>query len=267
MDTIYFRFVEHKPGTRLEFEGGLAVLTIDRPHVRNAINVATMHELDGRLDEIAASDCHVLVVTGAGDSAFVSGGDLKELARIRSFGEAQEMALTMRRVLDRIASLPIPTIAAMNGDAYGGGAEFSVSCDIRIAPDDLKMAFNQVRLGIMPAWGGIERLTDIVGPSKALYLMTTGEVITAEHAQAWGLLERVVPRAEFELVWRSVARTMAEAPRGALIGIKHVLRSHRPAAHPALAEEATAAFAHTWISDDHWRMVEEMDAKRKAAKK
>ena len=267
MDIVYFRFVEHKPGTRLEFEGGIAVLTIDRPHVRNAINVATMHELHRRLDEIeAASDCHVLVITGAGDTVFVSGGDLKELARIRTVEEAKEMAVTMRGVLDRVASLPIPVIAAMNGDAYGGGAEFSVAADFRIAPDDLKMAFNQVRLGIMPAWGGIERLTDIVGPSRALYLTTTGEVITAEHAQAWGLLERVVPRDEFELVWRKLARTIADSPRGALVSIKQVLRNHRPAVHPATADHATSVFADTWVSDDHWRMVEEMDAKRRAAK-
>jgi enoyl-CoA hydratase/carnithine racemase len=172
----------------------------------------------------------------------------------------------MRRVLDRIASLPVPVIAAMNGDAYGGGAEFSVACDIRIAADDIKMAFNQVRLGIMPAWGGIERLADIVGPAKALYLMTTGEVVTAEHAQAWGLLERVVPRPEFELVWRSVAATMAGVPRASLAGIKEVLRAHRPAVNPATFDRAVDVFAHTWVSDDHWRMVEEMNAARRATK-
>ena len=258
--------MEHKPGSRLEIDGGLAVLTIDRPQVLNAINIATMHELHQRLDEVESADVHVLVITGAGERVFVSGGDLKELALIRTHDAARDMASTMRRVLDRIASLPVPVIAAMNGDAYGGGAEFSVACDIRIAADDIKMAFNQVRLGIMPAWGGIERLTDIVGPAKALYLMTTGEVVTAEHAQAWGLLERVVPRPEFELVWRSVAATMAGVPRASLAGIKEVLRAHRPAVNPASFDRAVDVFAHTWVSDDHWRMVEEMNAARRAAK-
>ena len=264
---LYCWSVEHERGTRLDIDGGLAVLTIHRPQVRNAINVATMHELHEQLDAIEAADVHVLVVTGAGDTAFVSGGDLKELAALRTVEAAQEMAITMRQVLDRIASLPIPVVAAMNGDAYGGGAEFSVACDMRIAADDVKIVFNQVRLGVMPAWGGIERLADIVGPSRAMYLMTTGEVITAEHAQAWGLFERVVPRAEFELVWRSLARSMAEVPRASLDGIKQVLRTHRPAVHPAMMQEATRLFANTWVADDHWRMVEEMDAKRKAAKR
>jgi enoyl-CoA hydratase/carnithine racemase len=86
------------------------------------------------------------------------------------------------------------------------------------------------------------------------------------NAQAWGLLERVVPRDEFELVWRKLAGTIADSPRGALVSIKQVLRNHRPAVHPATADHATSVFADTWVSDDHWRMVEEMDAKRRAAK-
>jgi len=122
----------------------------------------------------------VLVVTGAGTRVFVAGGDLKELAAIRTHDDAVAMAHTMRTVLDRIATLPVPVLAAVNGDAYGGGAEVAVACDIRIAADDVRCGFNQVALGIMPAWGGIERLTALVGRGRALMLMTTGRVFLAQ---------------------------------------------------------------------------------------
>jgi enoyl-CoA hydratase len=256
--------MEDKSGTTLQFDRGIAILTIDRPQVRNAINLATMDELGDRLDAIEASDCHVLVLTGAGDSVFVSGGDLKELAAIRSFVDARAMAEKMRSVLDRLAALPIPVVGALNGDAYGGGAEVAVACDIRIAADHLKLAFNQTRLGIMPAWGGVERLADLVGTSRALYLMSTGEVITAAQALEWGLVERMAPRAEFEQLWKQIAESIAVVPRDALIGIKAVLRAHRPGAHPSLAAGATEAFAKAWIAEDHWRLADEMQARRRS---
>ena len=150
-------------GVRLDRDGLVTVLTIDRPEARNAIARATMQELAGALDDVEASPARVLVVTGAGTRVFVAGGDLKELAAIRTHEDATAMAETMRGVLDRLATLPIPVVAAVNGDAYGGGAEVAVACDIRIAADDVQCAFNQVALGIMPAWGGIERLTALRG--------------------------------------------------------------------------------------------------------
>src|SRR5919199_1120463 len=88
--------------------------------------------------------------------------------------EAQAMAMTMRTLLDRLASLPVPVVAALNGHAFGGGCEVAIACDFRIACDDVKLAFNQVDLGIMPAWGGIERLQAVIGRGRALYLLTTG---------------------------------------------------------------------------------------------
>src|SRR5690349_21006304 len=182
-------------GVRLERDGMVTVLTIDRPDARNAIARATMRELASALDEIETSPAHVLVVTGAGTRVFVAGGDLKELAAIRTHDDAAAMAHTMRTVLDRLATLPVPVVAAVNGDAYGGGAEVAVACDIRIAADDVRCAFNQVALGIMPAWGGIERLTALVGRGRALMLMTTGRVLDAGAALALGLFDEVVPRA------------------------------------------------------------------------
>ena len=126
-------------------------------------------------------------------------------------------------------------VAAVNGDAYGGGAEVAVACDIRIAADDVRCAFNQVALGIMPAWGGIERLTALVGRGRALALMTTGRVLDAEAALALGLFDEVVPRPQFDDRWREVAAQIACAPRDALVGIKAAQRAAFPTARPDLA--------------------------------
>ena len=172
---------------RLDHDGNMAVLTIDRPEARNAIARATMRELASALDEVADSPVRILVVTGGGSRVFVAGGDLKELASIRTIEDATAMAETMRSILDRLATLPVPVVAAVNGDAYGGGAEVAVACDIRIAADDVRCGFNQVALGIMPAWGGIERLTALVGRGRALTLMTTGRVLGADDALRQGL--------------------------------------------------------------------------------
>jgi len=253
-------------GVRLDHDGAVTVLTIDRPEARNAIARATMAELSDALDEVAASNAHVLVVTGAGNRVFVAGGDLKELAAIRTEAEATAMAVTMRTVLDRLATLPIPVLAAVNGDAYGGGAEVAVACDMRIAADDVKFGFNQVALGIMPAWGGIERLGGILGRGRALLLITTGRVLTAPDAFTLGLFDEIVGRDQFEQHWHEVAAQIARAPRDALVGIKAAHRAAHPSARPDLAGDAIASFARTWVADDHWRMVDEAEQRRRAAR-
>ena len=131
-----------------------------------------------------------LVITGAGDKAFVSGGDLKELSALRTEAEAAAMAWRMRTVCDRIADFPGPVIAALNGHALGGGAEVAVAADIRLAADDIKIGFNQVALAIMPAWGGAERLADAGRTGQALLLAGTGAVLDAAEAERVGLVDR-----------------------------------------------------------------------------
>src|SRR6185312_2811114 len=176
----------------LELQEGMAILTVDRPAVRNAIGLTTMDALDQALD--AAADADVLVIRGGGDRAFISGGDLKELAKIRTESEAVAMALRMRRLCDRIATFPAPVVAALNGHALGGGAEVAVAADIRVAADDITIGFTQARLATL------------TGRAQALLLTTTGERIGTAEAHRIGLVERVYPRAEFEDSWRALAR-------------------------------------------------------------
>jgi enoyl-CoA hydratase/carnithine racemase len=230
----------------LEIDDGLAVVTIDRPQARNAISLETMGQLEKALD--GAAGARALVITGAGDRAFVSGGDLKELAALRTELEAGAMAWRMRAICDRLADFGAPVIAALNGHALGGGAEVAVAAHIRLAADDIKIGFNQVTLAIMPAWGGAERLAELVGPSRALLLAGTGRVLGAEEAARIGLIDQVIGRDTFQETWRAVARSMASRPAGE---IKKVIDG-------ATTTEAVAAFARLWVADEHWAAADKV---------
>jgi enoyl-CoA hydratase len=250
-------------GVRLLIDGGLAVITIDRPAARNAIGFATVDELNAAFDEVEASEAAVLVITGGGDRAFVSGGDLKELSAIRTHEQALAMANNIRSTLDRLASMPMPVVAAMNGHALGGGAEVAVAADIRIAADDISIGFNQVTLGIMPAWGGAERLTQLVGRSRAMLAMTSGTRYDAPTAQQFGLLDIVVPRKSFDQEWRALADRMANLAPGAARSIKSVIVAAAPSVHEHTRETATDVFAQLWVAEAHWDAVDAMTQKRK----
>lgn len=252
------------PGVRLERDGAIAIVTIDRPASRNAIGLGTIGPLHQAIRSIAGSDARVLAVRGGGDRVFVSGGDLKELATLRTEGQAQAMARDMRRTLDALSQLEIPVVGVLNGDAYGGGCEFAMACDFRVAADDIRMAFNQVALDIMPAWGGIERLVATVGRARAMYLLSTGRVLSAAEAQSYGLIEEVVPRSEFEGRWREIVDALAGASPLSLRGIKAVVGSADSPARPDLEDASTAVFATTWTSDAHWEAVERLQSRRRA---
>ncbi|HXK24065.1 MAG TPA: enoyl-CoA hydratase/isomerase family protein [Myxococcota bacterium] len=248
---------------RVEHDAGVAVVTIDRPEVRNAIGSATVDALATALDHVEESSAAVLVLRGGGDRAFVSGGDLKELNAIRKYEDAVQMASRMRKLLDRVAAFPIPVIAALNGHALGGGAEVAIAADIRVAADDIKIGFNQVTLGIMPAWGGAERLAHAIGRSRALLAIATGELYDAPTAHRLGLVDLVVPRATFDAEWRRLAHRMAATAPGATRAVKSVVGAAIPSYHPDLEEGATAAFAELWMADAHWAAVEAFDQKRR----
>jgi enoyl-CoA hydratase len=251
-------------GVRLDLDDAVAVVTIDRPEVRNAIGFATLDALEATLDGVVASSAAVLVLRGGGDRAFVSGGDLKELGAIRTHEEAVCMARRARRVLDRLADLPLPVIAALNGHALGGGAEVAVAADIRVAADDIRIGFNQVTLGIMPAWGGAERLTRIVGRSRALLAISTGDLYDASTAQRLGLVDIVVPRAAFADEWRALARRMASTAPGTTRAVKAVVGAAAPAVHRDLEDGATDAFARLWTAEAHWAAVAALERNRRS---
>jgi enoyl-CoA hydratase len=241
----------------LDLDEGVAVVTIDRPEVRNAIGPATMDALDAALD--GAAGANVVVIRGGGDRAFISGGDLKELAKVRTHDEAVAMALRMRRLCDRIATFPAPVIAALNGHALGGGAEVAVAADIRVAADDIKIGFTQASLAIMPAWGGAERLAAVVGRAQALLLTTTGERVDTTEAHRIGLVDRVYPREGFEASWRALAGRVAASPARPIKAVIAAAAAHH---HPAHERPAVDAFAALWTSEAHWAAVDQATSRR-----
>lgn len=248
---------------RVEIARGVATIAIDRPHARNALALRTMTEIDDALTDVERGKARVIVIRGAGDKAFCAGGDLKELEHMRSGDDAAAMATRMRATLDRITALRIPVVGALNGDAFGGGAELALACDFRIAAGHARIGFTQVALGLMPAWGASERLAALVGRGKALHMLLTGRVFTAMEALEVGLVEEVVASEQFDKRVDAIARGVAAAPPDAVAGMKRSVDAVRPHRHPELAEGAIRTFTQTWTAPAHWRAVERMERLRK----
>ncbi|HSE63649.1 MAG TPA: enoyl-CoA hydratase-related protein [Thermoanaerobaculia bacterium] len=175
-------------------EEGIRVLTVDRPEKLNALNSDVLGQLAEAVDA-AASDpaLRCLVLTGAGEKAFIAGADIGELAKLTPV-EGREHSRRGQALLDRIESLPVPSIAAINGYAYGGGLELAMACTIRVASENARMGLPETSLGILPGYGGTQRLARHVGRARAFELVLTSEKgLTATEAERIGLVNRVVP--------------------------------------------------------------------------
>jgi len=191
---------------KLEQDGALLVVTINRPEVRNALDPQTWAELRAMVRYVRADDTvRAVVLTGAGEKAFASGADIRTL-RDRSAWEY--LRAEAQDVLLELENLPKPTIAAINGVALGGGCELCMACDIRIAADHARFGQPEVALGILPSAGGTQRLARLVGFGKAKELIMTGAIVGAREAERIGLVNRVVPAAELMAAIRATADTL-----------------------------------------------------------
>jgi enoyl-CoA hydratase len=169
----------------------IAIVTINRPDKRNALNATVRRELVAAFDEVRDDDdVRVVIITGAGDKAFVAGADIGEFAQRTPL--EQRASMQGRRIFDEVAALPKPVLAMINGVALGGGCELALACDLRIAARSARLGQPEVRLGLIPGAGGTQRLPRLVGPSRALRLILTGEPIGAEEAHRIGLVDEVV---------------------------------------------------------------------------
>ena len=196
----------------LERDGAVAVLTINRPQVLNALNTPTVDALRRAVLELKHDPAiRVVILTGAGEKAFVAGADINELAVQRPV-DGKEHALRGQHVFDLIENMGKPVIAAINGFALGGGCELALACTLRLAADTARLGQPEINLGIIPGYAGTQRLARLVGKGAALDLLLSGRHITAAEALQIGLVNRVVPAAELMTEARKLASELAAKP-------------------------------------------------------
>jgi enoyl-CoA hydratase len=188
----------------------IAVVTINRPKVLNALDIPTLLELESAFERIEHDDeVRVIIITGAGERAFVAGGDIADLNTRDGLAHYQEFAEVVHRVFRRIEICDKPTIAAVNGYALGGGTELILATDIRVLADTARLGLPEITLGIFPGAGGTQRIIRQVSPCRAKEIMFTGEQISAAEALAIGLVNKVVPKANVLAEAQSLASKIA----------------------------------------------------------
>ena len=215
---------ESLSGLTLQQEGAVAVVTVNRPKVLNALNIATLDELALTMRQLQRDETvRCVIVTGAGEKAFIAGADINELSALTP-AAGREHARAGQAVFDLIEQLGKPVIAAINGHALGGGCELAMACTLRIAADTARLGQPEINLGLIPGFGGTQRLARLIGAGRALELLLTGEPIGAAEAYRLGLVNRVVPAADLRVEAHRLAATIAvKAP----VAVRYILDAVR----------------------------------------
>jgi len=243
--------------------GGVAVLTLHRPGVRNAINDAIMQGLSDAVDRLAGEeDLRAVILTGAGEEAFCAGGDLKWLQSFETGEAGGAMSRRMQGVLARLGDLPVPVIAVLNGYALGGGTEVALACDLRVMEAHAYLSFRQARVGLMTGWGGGPRLLRLAGYPAAMELLTTCRELGAEEALRLGLANAVVPRGKGLDEGRRLAGEIAKGAPMSVRLIKQLLREAGGRGMAEAREVEAALFARIWSSEDHDEAIRAFFEKR-----
>lgn len=194
----------------IDREDNVAVLTINRPEKYNALNDEVVEEISAAMDELAADEeVRAIVITGAGDKAFISGADIGMLRDLQKSGDAVANSRRGQAMTLKVENLPKPVIAAVNGYALGGGLELAMACDIRLASENARLGQPEIGLGVSPGYGGTQRLPRLVGKGMAKLLIFTGDMIDAQEALRIGLVQRVVPQAELLTEAKALAGKLA----------------------------------------------------------
>ena len=231
-------------------EDGVGIATMNRPKALNALDTRTVRELGELLTSVDSDrTLRALILTGSGEKAFVAGADIAEMSALTPL-DARRFAEAGQRTLERLEALGIPTIAAVNGFALGGGCELAMACDLIYASEKARFGQPEVNLGIIPAFGGTQRLQRRVGPARAMEMILTGDMVDAATAKAWGLaLEVLAPDKLLEYALAQAHKIASRGP-GAIAAAKRILRA---TAQPQLAagqEMEADAFGMLFGTDD-----------------
>ena len=206
----------------LERDGAVAIVTINRPKVLNALNSQTIDELRRVILELKADDeIRAIVLTGSGEKSFVAGADINELA-VQTPVTGREHALSGQHVFDLLENMGKPVIAAINGFALGGGCELAMACTLRLAADTARLGQPEISLGLIPGYAGTQRLPRLVGKGKAMELILTGTPIAADEAQRIGLVNRMVPAADLMKAAKELAAQLAKS---APIAMRYIINA------------------------------------------
>jgi enoyl-CoA hydratase len=245
-------------------ENHIGLIKINRPEVRNALSWQMMDQFSAAVTEVQRrASSRVVVVTGSKD-AFCSGGDLKELIHYQSMPDSQRLMQVMTAALDRLAALPCPTIAGINGMARGGGAEIALACDLRVMAGNADFGMVHSRMGLTPGWGGGQRLLRLVGYSRALELMATGRILSPAETLSYGLVNRLAPAGKALEQSLELAYEIAAQPFEVVQAIKRLLTAGIESPAQEALKVERAEFLATRSADEHQQLVEAF-LKRKAA--
>ena len=216
---------KHYTTIKLRKEQTTAWITLDRPDKLNAINATMLQELSEALDTTERDvNVRCVIITGAGEKAFSAGADITELHRLTQ-ETAAELSRKGQQAFTKIETMSKPVIAAINGYALGGGLELALACDFRLASNNAELGFPEMKLGIIPGWGGTQRLTWTVGAADAKRMIMLGERVKAEEALKIGLVDKVVPLDELEAETNALSKRLVEHPTEALKLAKHSVNS------------------------------------------
>lgn len=239
-------------------QSGIAVITFNRPHVHNALDLEAMQAFADLIERLGKDDSlRAVILTGEGEKAFCSGGDLADLSERRSEADAFTMIGLMGDALLALESLPVPVIAAINGYALGGGSEIAITCDLRVIDENARIGFVQAKRGLTPGWGGGQRLLRLVGYARAMEILLGARVLRPDEIRSLGLANRLMPPGQALAGALELARQFAQLDPNVIRSVKTLLRAGlcQPYEEALLTERAL--FPPLWVGETHTKSMDE----------
>ena len=247
------------------YDNGVVVITFNRPHAHNALTIAAMELFQQHIYRLQDdSSIRTVILTGAGDKAFCSGGDLVELSQRTTENEARDFITIMGDALLALERLPVPVIAAINGFALGGGSEIALACDIRLVDDAVKMGMVQINMAVTPGWGAGQRLLRTIGYARAMEVLLKGDVLHADDLLSLGLVNQVVAAGQALEASLEFANEITAQPPDVVRGIKALLQAGLTQPYEQALQTERDIFPPLWIADAHLHAVEDFFKRQQA---